>query len=182
MIIYWKKKTEGETSHGLLRRAAAAYAAQAGIPFDAARCEIVTAPGGKPFFRGDPFFFSITHTGDLWACAFSSENIGLDVQKKKDVPPYRVAGRLFTEREQALVRTGGRDAFYQIWTRREALAKWSGGSVMTSGFPDLTGDRIEWKGAALRLTDLDVWSGAAGALVSEQEDPEVRIVEMEEAD
>ena len=43
---------------------------------------------GKPFFK-DPImpFFSISHSGDYIACVFDGNEIGLDLQKIKRIPP-----------------------------------------------------------------------------------------------
>lgn len=106
----------------------------------AAKPRIIRLPGGKPVLAGDTgIFFSVSHTGKVFACAVSDEEIGLDIQeaRRRDASrTRRLARRYFTEDEIAYLEGGfgnsGRteeeltDRFYRLWTRKEAYAKYTG--------------------------------------------------------
>ncbi len=38
---------------------------------------------GKPMFEESGFHFSVSHSGNLWACLIGITPVGLDIQKKK---------------------------------------------------------------------------------------------------
>lgn len=93
--------------------------------------------GAKPRLSGaqPPFLFNISHSGGLWACAFSrSREIGIDVESS----PFRVLddrhlSRFLHHRERGdLARwlvaatSLGAPAPVILWTLKEAALKWSG--------------------------------------------------------
>lgn len=70
---------------------------------------------GKPLTDGA--FFSVSHSGDVAACAVSDREVGLDVEKLRPVP--KRLGRALDCTETA-------ESFWQQWTRREAALKCRG--------------------------------------------------------
>ncbi len=40
-------------------------------------------PGRKPYLRGEPYGFSVSHSGEYWACAVGGGNVGLDLQLRQ---------------------------------------------------------------------------------------------------
>ena len=45
---------------------------------------VVRAERGKPYFPNTPsIHFSVSHSGDIFACAFSDEPVGVDIQEYK---------------------------------------------------------------------------------------------------
>ncbi len=79
---------------------------------------------GKPYFRGGSRHLSISHTGNFWACVFSDGLVGLDIQELKPaIPIEKIARRFFTPKETDLIIEKGEEAFYALWTRREAVGK-----------------------------------------------------------
>ena len=70
---------------------------------------------GKPLVDGA--FFSVSHSGNLAACAGSDCAVGVDVEKLRPVPP-RLGRSLDCEEAE--------DVFWQCWTRREAALKCRG--------------------------------------------------------
>lgn len=74
-------------------------------------------------------FISLSHSGNLVACAISNRaRLGIDIEQiRPDRPIAALAGAAFGPTEAAAVDAAGIDAFYRIWTLREALAKASGG-------------------------------------------------------
>jgi 4'-phosphopantetheinyl transferase len=69
---------------------------------------------GKPQTQGA--FFSVSHSGDVVACAVSDREVGLDVEQLRPVP-------------QRLAEAAAGEDFWQLWTRREAAIKCRGGTL-----------------------------------------------------
>lgn len=105
----------------------------------------VYGPDGKPALAPpldrSGITFSVSHSGELAVLAFSAgAAIGADVERLREVPRGKeVARRVFTEEEKTVLeRLQGdawRDAFFRLWTRREALVKCVGGSVLAASPP-----------------------------------------------
>lgn len=70
----------------------------------------------------DGFHFSISHSGGLVAVALSNKNIGIDLQKERDLD-FVGDGR-FCDDEVVMLTSGTISNPYDIWTRKEALYKW----------------------------------------------------------
>jgi 4'-phosphopantetheinyl transferase len=115
-------------SRGLLRAVLAEFAG--GTP---ASQEIVDGPHGKPALAGScgqgRVRFSVSHSGDLWACAVAfRREVGLDVEEIDPERDHaRLAARFFSPAEsEALAALPAPDrvaAFHRIWTRKEAWLK-----------------------------------------------------------
>jgi 4'-phosphopantetheinyl transferase len=95
--------------------------------------QILRGPYGAPHLAADGLtpplpFVSLSHSGDLVACAVSSSApVGIDIEQiRVDRPIMALAQAAFGPTEAAAVEADGIDAFYRIWTLREALAKASG--------------------------------------------------------
>ena len=73
---------------------------------------------GKPVTDGA--FFSISHSGDVAACAVSDREVGLDMERIRPVPAR--LGRALEGKWQTA------EEFWQLWTRREAALKCRGGT------------------------------------------------------
>lgn len=71
---------------------------------------------GKPLVEGA--FFSISHSGELVGCAVSDRPVGLDIEEIRDVPER--LGRVLDGQWQTP------EAFFRLWTRREAAIKCRG--------------------------------------------------------
>ena len=94
--------------------------------------DMIVRKQGKPFFKGRPIEFSLSHSKELWAIAFSLTPCGLDVQKRVDTRIDAIAGRYFSKEEYDKVKAQGEDAFFRIWTGKEALAKYEGTSIFST--------------------------------------------------
>lgn len=84
---------------------------------------------GKPYFVTLPVIVSVSHTGALWACLIADGELGsagLDLQVPRDADFRAIAARFFTEQERRYVEETGKEGFYRLWTRKEALAKYLG--------------------------------------------------------
>ena len=93
--------------------------------------EICRTEKGKPYLPEIPVEFSVSHTGDLWVCLMSEGNgpVGVDIQQVKPYSYEKIAARYYTENEQGYVAQNGADGFFEIWTRKEAYAKYTGQGI-----------------------------------------------------
>ena len=138
MIIYYTDNFAGgrEESHRLLGKALAAYTG------DEQRAKALTGAlkkgeHGKPFIEGFDRF-SISHTGSIWAVLIAESECGLDIQTGRKCDIKAIADRWFAPDDAlsiTLAETDQSDAFFRIWTRREALTKALGGTVYDTGIP-----------------------------------------------
>ena len=122
----------------------------------AGRLEIARGQYGKPFFPGRPdLHFNLSHSGGLALCALGDEPVGADIEwvrpRRAGLPRYALTPGEYGE---FLARGGGWDAFYALWTRREAWVKYTGLGVARSRGREIPG--------ALRLYPLEGegWRGA----------------------
>ena len=104
-----------------------------------ARVVFETGANGKPLLAGaaSEWGFNLSHAG-AYAVAVLARGaaIGVDLEstaRKADIE--RLGRRVFSESEQARVRAGGREAFFALWSRKEALLKalgcgWADGGIV----------------------------------------------------
>ena len=101
--------------------------------------EIVRHEAGKPFFTNLPdLHFSVSHSGEIFACAFSDTPVGIDIQEYKNRPDEserckKIANRFFHPDEIDALDADTVSAFYAIWTAKEAYVKLTGEGI-TSDF------------------------------------------------
>lgn len=106
-------------------------------------------PHGKPRLvqekTEEPLHFNVTHAGPVALYALTRDGeVGIDVEHVREIPDWEsIAGSCFSplekERLRNLPEARRRKAFFQAWTRREALLKASGDG--------LTGERAGWSHA-----------------------------------
>jgi 4'-phosphopantetheinyl transferase len=88
---------------------------------------------GKPYLLVFPYYeFSISHTRNAVAAAVSDKPVGVDVEKVRDVAGG-LAKRVFSENEMAWLNETDENKerrFFDIWTKKEALAKYRGTGLM----------------------------------------------------
>ena len=123
-------------SHVLLRALAAHYL---GRPAAALTFELGEV--GKPHMAGEDqgrLAFNMSHSGDLLLFAFArSGRVGVDVERWSerlgDRERARIAVSVFSAGEQAalaeLPAEPRREAFYSVWTRKEAYLKATGAGI-----------------------------------------------------
>ena len=79
---------------------------------------------GKPYIEGKPeIHFNISHTDGLLVIAVSDFEVGIDVEKVREVD-MRVKKR-FTKDESEYIDTNT-TRFFEIWTKKEAFLKQKG--------------------------------------------------------
>lgn len=125
IYIFCHPFSEGSRdSRALLNAAASRYA---GIPDDCLGA-VETGPRGKPFFSRMPYVhFSVTHSGNWWLCAFSSQLLGLDLQIHQSyTAPSKLSRRFFHPREDAFLAENRYRDFYDLWCAKESWVKYTG--------------------------------------------------------
>ena len=79
--------------------------------------EMAREDGGKPYFPGCPnICFNLSHSHGAAVCALHDKPVGIDVEKLRPAP-RRLADGLADE------------AFFRLWTAKEATIKRQGGSA-----------------------------------------------------
>ena len=100
---------------------------------------------GKPYAKGCPIYFNISHGGDYVVCAFSSAPVGIDIEAIKPVD-LTIARRYFVMREYRalLAQPNRQDYFFRLWTLKESYMKWLGGgmAIPLDSFYIKTGETI----------------------------------------
>jgi len=116
---------------------------------------------GKPVLRGREIEFNASHSGDLVAAAFARQTpVGVDIERRRQLTDtLALARRYFSAEEVAIVEHAGDpgDAFFTIWTAKEAIVKASGKGIGTG---DLHGFTVPFGDPQLRPVT-DGWSVAA---------------------
>ncbi len=91
---------------------------------------------GKPFIQGqENFKYNISHSGDMVMLAYSTQELGADIEKLRD-KDIRVAKRCFCKSEYDYVIGSPQDddkavaeRFFRVWTMKEAYLKYSGKGI-----------------------------------------------------
>ena len=92
--------------------------------------QILRTEEGKPYIASEEIHFSVSHSGGLFACAMAAEPMGIDIQHTKGFSWEKLSRRYFAVDEQAAVEEEGEEAFFRLWTRKEALSKFLGGGLV----------------------------------------------------
>lgn len=96
------------------------------IPFD--KISVVKDSYGKPYIKEYPhIFFSIAHTENVIAIGFSNKPIGIDIERNTE-QYLKIAKRFFSDLEVQYITecSNPREAFLEIWTKKEAYIKYLG--------------------------------------------------------
>ena len=99
---------------------------------------ILITPRGKPYFSGNPVFFSISHTKNYVFCALSPRPLGIDAEELGRDINLRLAEKILSEAEysQYLQAEDPRTALLTFWVLKEAQAKLTGEGLR--GYPNQT--------------------------------------------
>jgi 4'-phosphopantetheinyl transferase len=84
---------------------------------------------GKPKIKED-IYFNLSHTDNKGIIGFYKEDIGVDIEYKKEIEDYDGVGELvFTKEEIKYINNNyynRKERFYEIWTKKEAVIKSTG--------------------------------------------------------
>ena len=122
MVIYHAKGlTARSQARDLLALAAAEHWGLSPLP------QIARREGGKPYFPSRPdVCFNLSHSHGAAVCALHNRPVGIDVEKLRPAPKRLAAGM-------------ADEAFFRLWTAREATIKRQGlgiGSLLKPIDPD----------------------------------------------
>ncbi len=87
--------------------------------------EIVYNEYGKPYFKNNPIFFNVSHSGDYTVLLVSDKECGIDIQKltfKKNV-----INKVCTEIEKNNIKNAF--DFTKIWVKKESYVKMIGQGI-----------------------------------------------------
>jgi len=91
--------------------------------------EILTEDNGRPYVKGNPVFFSVSHTADILVMAVDSHTVGIDVELMKERNFAKLSSWFFGEC------IPDREAFYKRWTCFEAGLKLAGLPLFSKPVP-----------------------------------------------
>lgn len=90
---------------------------------------IIRDKNGKPHTDKSGVFISASHSGIYFICAVGSDTVGIDIQKQRPINIDKISKRYFDQKEQEYIRSKGDKGFFEIWTRKEAYAKYTGNGL-----------------------------------------------------
>ncbi len=86
----------------------------------------------KPFIQGW-MEFNISHSGNLVLFAYSEQELGIDIEQKKELNYQDIMACLHSKEQELIVSSDNpSETFYDVWVRKEALMKALGIGI-TSG-------------------------------------------------
>jgi 4'-phosphopantetheinyl transferase len=122
-------------------------------------------PKGKPFW-GTPLDFNISHSHQLVACAATTAcRVGIDVEH---IRPYHfpIVERVLDRGEQSRVEQD-KDAFFDIWTAKEAVVKACGHGIGSLGRVHTDPDGAQFDNQRWHLKPLALGNDYRGHLAVE---------------
>ncbi|MBQ8821416.1 MAG: 4'-phosphopantetheinyl transferase superfamily protein [Lachnospiraceae bacterium] len=93
------------------------------LPTEDCGVEILRGEHGKPYVKDNPWYFNTSHSGEYLVMVFDTIPVGIDVQELRPVRKPELIAKRFSEKEQEYIASGGEDALYRVWCRKEAYAK-----------------------------------------------------------
>jgi 4'-phosphopantetheinyl transferase len=116
-------------ARGALRRLLGGY-----LSLAPERVPITTTAGGKPLLEGGGIEFNLTHTPGLALVAVAGVRIGVDAEKRREIPDADgLVRRFFSPAERAaylaLPAAVRPEAFYRGWVCKEAVIKAAGATM-----------------------------------------------------
>lgn len=81
---------------------------------------------GKPYLRNHNPEFNLSHSGDYVVMAVAPRNVGVDVQQIRTYHPGIIKKCLTPKEQDWLKEQSGPEAFFQIWTGKESIMKYTG--------------------------------------------------------
>ncbi len=107
---------------------------------------------GKPDFAAGPWHFNLSHSEQYVCCALAREEIGVDIQRMRQLNEMQLAERFFSQAERLSLlecslgekRT---DRFYRLWVKKEAYAKLTGEGIAATVGKDTEelSEIVEWQ-------------------------------------
>ena len=92
--------------------------------------DILRTPNGKPYIKGNPVYFSVSHSGEKAVIAICDKPVGVDIELLENVGINkfsRIISR-YSEKERAEI-SNNPELFLKNWTMKEAFIKMRGGTL-----------------------------------------------------
>ena len=85
------------------------------------------SPNGMPYFDDEKVTFSLSHSGDYAVCAISNDEIGVDIQKIRDIN-LKISKKVFTKSENTVLSSSQNktNEFFRLWVLKESYMKAKG--------------------------------------------------------
>lgn len=126
-IYYQKWDEKKKNSHTLLEQAVRRYARENALLLPETLILASAEQKKKPRFQNaESIHFSISHSGDWWSCAVSTEEVGLDIQQEQHCRAERLARRFYHPLEVAWLEKNGYSHFCKLWAYKESYVKYTG--------------------------------------------------------
>jgi len=94
---------------------------------------IVYNENGKPYLKDSGIFFNLSHSGKYAVCAFSDEEVGVDIEELSDAP-QELMRAVCTDAEYRYLladREKQKEDFFRLWTVKESFMKCIGTGLAT---------------------------------------------------
>ena len=164
-IYYIKHKVSEKERKELIQKALSHFAENlCKIPIDQElvnNAKLVVDQNGRPYFDNLDIMISISHSGSYFTLLFSEYPCGIDIQEKREVKCISISEKFYAPKETDLVRECGEDAFFRVWTTREAFGKMTGIGFHCNP-PSFVDDdysymeRVEYRGRYYNLISIDL--------------------------
>ena len=129
ITIFWYAGKDRPPSAECLARCAAVYANEP-AKNASVRWKIQKTQKGKPYFPADlKLHCSVTHSGEYWLGAFSSQPVGIDLQIHQPCKKEALSRRFFHVDENAFLAKNDYSEFYSVWTGKESFVKFTGEGI-----------------------------------------------------
>lgn len=89
--------------------------------------EIIKNKYGKPYIKDNPFYYNISHSYSYNILVISNQEIGIDIEKHRKIN-NKIINKYYSKEEQQEV-INNKDAFYDIWCKKESYTKLIGNSI-----------------------------------------------------
>lgn len=91
------------------------------------KAEFAFLPEGRPIFKNSDLYFSSSHSKDIVVTAVDNKNIGIDIEKVREIN-LDLVKKVCTQREEEYVKAANTILdqtirFLEIWTAKEAYFK-----------------------------------------------------------
>ncbi|MBV8327071.1 4'-phosphopantetheinyl transferase superfamily protein [Chryseobacterium sp.] len=136
------------------------------------RLDIDFLPDKKPFLKGNPVYFNISHSGNLVVCALADFSVGIDIEFSDEKVNYHDFQFQMTSGEFLKIHHSEdkTKAFFTYWTNKEAVIKAHGSGMMLplDSF-EVINDECSIEGGKFFIKELDIDPDYYCCIASENE-------------
>lgn len=83
-------------------------------------------------------YFSVSHSKNIWGCAISNCEIGLDIQYNEKKFNKNISKRFFNNQEYLYLENNNYIDFYDVWSAKESYSKYTGNGLFGGLFSDFS--------------------------------------------